>query len=236
MLLCEESASIDCARVMRGIISIARAVKPACASSATYAGSPSGFKKPTSVAFLRIAASTLVRGLADGYDDIGVGNERGRIVGDRRSGLRVEFIGKGGGGPGAALHAHRPRPPVSVSLPSPEPAPRGARSKRPHGVRRRSWALAFTCRIAQPCARAQAIDTVLRSVPIFSISTSITSPSLRNSGGVRAKPTPSRRSGRNHVARQERHAFGEFGDQARNVEDHLAPCCCAASRRRSSET
>ena len=45
-LLCEDSASIDCAREMRGIASIANAVAPASASACVVCGLDSGARKP----------------------------------------------------------------------------------------------------------------------------------------------------------------------------------------------
>ena len=47
-MACEESASIDWARVMRGIASIAKLVTPASASARTVSSAVSGWRKPTS--------------------------------------------------------------------------------------------------------------------------------------------------------------------------------------------
>ena len=47
-MACDESASIDCARVIRGIASIAKEVTPASARALTVSGEVSGWRKPTS--------------------------------------------------------------------------------------------------------------------------------------------------------------------------------------------
>ena len=46
MFACDESASIDCARLIRGIDSIAKAVTPADSSAWAISGSVSGWRKP----------------------------------------------------------------------------------------------------------------------------------------------------------------------------------------------
>ena len=47
-MACEDSASIDCARVMRGMASIAKLVTPRSASARTVSAAVSGWRKPTS--------------------------------------------------------------------------------------------------------------------------------------------------------------------------------------------
>ena len=50
MVAIEDSASMACARVVRGISSMAKAVKPAPTSGSMAAGSSSGLRKPTTTA------------------------------------------------------------------------------------------------------------------------------------------------------------------------------------------
>ena len=61
-MLCDERASIDWARVMRGIASIANAVTPADASRLAVSASVSGFRKPIRT----LPRSMSSRSVADG--------------------------------------------------------------------------------------------------------------------------------------------------------------------------
>jgi hypothetical protein len=55
---CDDNASIDCARLIRGIRSIASAVAPVAAMAASPSGSPSGLRKPTRIVPARRCVSS----------------------------------------------------------------------------------------------------------------------------------------------------------------------------------
>src|SRR5205823_13895310 len=59
---CEERASIDCAREMRGTISSEKAVTPCAARALTAAALAAGCRKPTETAPLRMALTSASEG------------------------------------------------------------------------------------------------------------------------------------------------------------------------------
>src|SRR6202042_1616506 len=140
------------------------------------------------------AAEHFVTRTADRDDGVGAGGERSRVGGERRAGRLVERIGKRSRVTRSALHAdgdaklgksrdglgHERHPALLFrSL---------ARNGNDHSPR--SYCPDVTAPFV-PAARRYWMRTAFRSVPIRSISTSKTSPSAKNSGGLRAKPTPS---------------------------------------------
>ena len=98
-----DSASIDCARLIRGTASIAKLVTPAAASARTPSPFVSGCRNPISTPspFSR-AVSSAVGGATLTTTSQRV--HRADVVDQRRAGLLVLLVGDQRAGAGAALH------------------------------------------------------------------------------------------------------------------------------------
>ena len=102
MVAIDDSASMLCARVMRGISSIEKAVDAACASARIASGAPSGSAKPMTVWPDRSSAS-VGRNRPHLQNDVGGGEHVGSRAATVRAGLLVGGVGKSGRRPGVLL-------------------------------------------------------------------------------------------------------------------------------------
>ena len=123
----DESASIDCARVIRGIDSIAKATTPRSRRRAMPSESVSGSRNPIDDGSRRERRDDVGRGRRHARERFGAGRER-RAVGELGSRRRVVVVREAGARPSAALDA------------GPRSRPRGAWRRSPararHGARR----------------------------------------------------------------------------------------------------
>ena len=106
MLACEESASIVCARVMRGTSSTARAVTPRAASAWLSSGRSSGRRYEIRSGVGGQRGDLVVGGRRDTQHDVGA-CQCGGGVGDELGAVqRIALVGVSGCNAGAALEAH----------------------------------------------------------------------------------------------------------------------------------
>ncbi len=106
MLACEESASIVCARVMRGTSSTARAVRPRAASAWLSSGRSSGRRYEIRSAPAGSAAISSSEGGADAQHHVGVCQSGGGVGDELGAVQRIALVGVSGCDAGAALEAH----------------------------------------------------------------------------------------------------------------------------------
>ena len=103
---CEERASIDCARVMRGMASMLKLVTPAAASALTSSWLTSGEKKRSAPCSGRSSATSSRDGRATLRIRSAPAEDAGRVGHNRRAGLGVGVVDERCARPGARLHQH----------------------------------------------------------------------------------------------------------------------------------
>ena len=112
MLACEDSASIDCARLIRGTASSAKLVAPVAAIALTPSPLVSGPRKPISTLSEPSRPVSSAFGRRDLDHDVGAERLAG-VVDQRRAGLLVGGVGDQRARAGAALHEDLDAPSAS---------------------------------------------------------------------------------------------------------------------------